>query len=85
MSRPLGFDLLLAFDLWRGELLGDVFSENVVDGDCGMFCVLDEFQPKNDPKPPAGDFGLTGCPRLSGLNVSSSSLNLRSEVCESEV
>lgn len=66
MSKPLGFVLAGMFVLKRGEFVGDEdFSENVVAGDSAPPCGFDEFHPKKEVKPPAGDFGLCACPLLS--------------------
>jgi hypothetical protein len=54
--------------VWRrGESAGDSDdSENAVAGDSASFGGFEEFQPKKEVKPPAGDLGLPGCPLLSG-------------------
>ena len=72
--------------------MGD--SEKVVEGVSGPGA-LEEFQPKKEVNPPAGDLGFPDCPRLSGRlswryrSVKSSSalstLSLRSGGLVSEV
>jgi hypothetical protein len=69
MSSPLGLPLAAMFGLWRGELAGDKEYSEYVTGDSGPF--LDEFQPKKEVNPPAGDLGLPWFPRLSGRYESS--------------
>jgi hypothetical protein len=66
----LGFTLPDMLALCRGEFAGDKdCSENAVEGVSGP-CAFDEFHPKKDVKPPAGDLGLPGCPLLSGRDES---------------
>jgi hypothetical protein len=70
MSRPLGKILPDMLALCRGEPAGDKdCSENAVEGVSGP-CAFDEFQPKKDVKPPAGDLGLSSWPLLSGRTES---------------
>ena len=84
MFNPVGFVLagMLGCLGKRGEAAGDKdFSENVVVGDSAPFC-LAAFQPKNEVKPPAGDFGLTG---LACCSSRSSSVSYRSSSMKSSV
>lgn len=63
MSKPLGLFFVGAFEIRLGESAGDKeFSEKVVAGESSPFWAFDEFQPKKEVKPPAGDFGLLGFP-----------------------
>lgn len=59
MSRPLGFVLAVIL-LFRGESGDEDCPEKAVAGDSAPFCGR-EFQPKNDVKPPPGDFGFSLC------------------------
>ena len=84
MFSPVGFVLagMLSCLGKRGEAAGDKdFSENVVVGDSGPFC-LAAFQPKNEVKPPAGDLGFTSLTRSTSR---SSSVSYRSSSIKSSV